>query len=149
MSSMFDQFETNDNLERDGIWIDYGDFRVKAAHAGGSNKNYQKFAEMKMKPLRRAIASGTIDDRRAQIILHEIYAKTIIKDWQYLDGKDKDGNPIYKSGIPTKEGEPIEVNEKNIIHTFKLLPALFNDIQSVATEISGYLAADLEEDAKN
>ena len=40
MNTMFDQFETDPVLESEGIWIDYGAFRVKIARAGGANKKY-------------------------------------------------------------------------------------------------------------
>ena len=64
--SMYEEFETDPNLETGGIWIDYGSFRVQIARAGGANKKYLSYAETKTKPFRRAIQAGTMTEERSR-----------------------------------------------------------------------------------
>lgn len=150
MSSMYDHFETNTNLEQEGVWIDYGDFRVRASHAGNTNKKYVKYAEAKMKPIRRAVTSGSMDEERSRFILFEIYAEVIVKAWEIKDGEDKATGEIkWKSGINKKGGGILEFNKTNVIATFKKLPKLFFDIQEVATSMDTYRKEDMKEDSKN
>ncbi len=146
--SMYDTFETSADLERDGVWIDYGDFRVKIAHAGGSNKKYLNLAEAKLKPLRRAIEAGSIDRARSDKIMMEIYAKTIILGWQ-SQGKDDDGKDTWLDGIEGRDGELMEINEANITATFIALPKLFQDLQEMSSGIANFRTAELEDDSKN
>lgn len=147
--SMFDQFETDTFLESDGIWIDYGEFRVLVARAGGANKRYLSYAENKTKPFRRAIQAGTMPEERSKALLYDIYAKTIVLDWQIADGEDKDGLTKWKKGIHKKGGGVLDVTPDNIVLTFKLLPALFLDLQQSAESIALFRKEEMEADAKN
>jgi len=147
--SMFEQFETDPVLESEGIWIDYGDFRVQIGRAGGANKKYLSYAEAKTKPFRRAIQAGTMPEERSRALLYDIYAKTVIFNWQVADGEDKDGNTKWKNGIHKKGGGILEVTPENIMLTFKLLPAVFMDLQQAAEGIGLFRKEEMEADAKN
>lgn len=147
--SMFEQFETDPVLESEGIWIDYGDFRVQIGRAGGANKKYLSYAEAKTKPFRRAIAAGTMPEERSRALLYDIYAKTVVLNWQVSDGVDKDGNTKWKNGIHKKGGGILEPTPENIMLTFKLLPSLFMDIQQSAEGIGLFRKEEIEADAKN
>ena len=149
MGNMFDQFETDESLETSGIWIHYGEFRVKIARAGGANKKYLSYSEAKTKPFRRAIAAGTMPEERSRAILFEIFAKTVIMDWQIADGIDKNGEVKWKSGIHKKGGGSLDYSPENVIKTFKLLPALFFDIQQAADSIALFRKEEMEADGKN
>jgi hypothetical protein len=149
MSSMYEQFETDTNLETGGIWIDYGDFRVQIARAGGSNKKYLSYAEAKTKPFRRAIQAGTMPEDRSRALLYDIYAKTVILNWQIADGEEKDGTTKWKNGIHAKTGAPLPVTPENIIATFRALPALFVDLQSAAEGVALFRKEEMEADGKN
>jgi hypothetical protein len=140
---MFDAFETDSNLETDGVWIDYGSFRVKVAHAGKSNPEYAKYAEQKLKPLRRAMANGLMTDARSEAVMIDIYAKTIIKGWKVKVEDD------YKEGIETRDGTIVPVTYENIVSTFLALPRLFNDIVQMSDSIDNFRKSDLEADSGN
>lgn len=142
--SMFDQFETDSNLEQNGIYLDYGDFRVKIARAGGSNKRYLAYADTKTKPFRRAMQAGSFTEERARPLLYDIYASTIVLDWEV-----KNEDEQWVRGIHTKSGGVAEFNKDNVISTFNLLPEIFLDIQRAADSISLFRKEELEADAKN
>lgn len=150
MGNMFDQFETDKDLEVDGIWIDYGDFRVKIGRAGGANKRYLSYADTKTKPFRRAIAAGTMPEERSRGLLYDIFAKTIVLDWQVADGVNEDtGEMIWKQGIHKKDGGTLDFSYENVLLTFKLLPAIFFDIQQAAESIALFRKEEMEADGKN
>lgn len=147
--SMYEQFETDPVLESEGIWIDYGDFRVQIGRAGGANKKYLSYAEAKTKPFRRAISAGTIPEERSRALLYDIYAKTVVFNWQVADGVEKDGTTKWKNGIHKKGGGLLEVTPENIMLTFKNLPAIFMDLQQAAEGIGLFRKEEMEADAKN
>lgn len=140
---LYDTFKTDENLEQEGVILDYGDFRVRVAHTGGANKKYLRYAEAKMKPLRRALEAGSISNERSTAIMTDIFAKTVILNWETNVDDD------WKQGIEDEEGNLIEFNEENVRLTLTKLPKLFYDIQEQANSIANFRQGDLEEEAKN
>jgi len=140
---MYDVFETDEDLETSGIYLDYGDFKIKIASAGQGNKKYVRYAEKALKPVRKAMQAGALSNERSQAIMSDIYAKCIVLDWQTLvDGE-------YKSGLETREGEIIPFNYENVKQVFMDLPNLFIDIQEQANSIANFRKAELEDEAGN
>lgn len=140
---MYDNFKTDPVREEEGVFLDYGDFRIRVAYAGGTNKKYAKYAEAQLRPLRRAIDSGNLDNERAQPVMRDIYAKTIILGWQRnIDGK-------WVDGIEDVDGETIEFNYDNVVRTLTNLPHLFFDIQEQSGKIVNFRAEEMKEELGN
>ena len=140
---MYDVFETDEDLENSGIWIDYGDFRVKISSAGQNNKKYVKYAEKALKPVRKAMQSGALSNERSQKIMSDIYAKTIIIDWETM----VDGS--LQKGIEQRDGSIEPMNYESVLRAFNDLPNLFIDIQEQANSIANFRKAELEEESGN
>lgn len=140
---MYNIFETDEDLENAGIWLDYGDFRVKIASAGQGNKKYVKYAEKALKPIRRAMQAGAVSNERSMAIMSDIYAKTIVLDWQV---KSDNG---WKPGIEGRDGEVLPFNKEEVAKVFEALPNLFIDVQEQANAISNFRKAEIEEDSGN
>jgi len=147
---MYEQFETNDDLETRGVDLDYGDFRVTIARAGGANKKFARVLEARTKPLRRAIATETINNDRANEVLMQVYAETIVLRWDTKVFTHAKPDGEFKPGIEPKEGgKLLVVTPENIVATFKALPDLFRDIQEQANRVSLFREMVLEDDAGN
>lgn len=142
--SMFSQFKTDTNLERQGIIIDYGDFRITIARAGGGNKKFARILEHKTKPYRRALATETMNNDLSMAVLREVYAESIVLNWETkVDGK-------FKKGIESEDGgKPIAFNTENVVATFEKLPDLFKDVQEQAAKVALFRQTILEDDAGN
>ncbi len=141
---MYDTFETDGNLEQNGVWLDYGDFRMLIASAGQGNKNYVRYAEKKLKPVRRAMEAGALSNERSMALMADIYSKTIVLDWQV---RNADGE--WEQGIEDKEGNIIAFNQENVEDAFRNLPRLFMDVQEQAQSLSNFRRAELEDETKN
>lgn len=146
--SMYKTFETNPTLEKSGIILNYGDFRVTIARAGGANKRYSKVLEARTKPYRRAIQMEAMDNDRAAAIFKRVYAETIILDWETGGYTDQDGNFIVASVSEVPDG---------LEHTFKqgienpeggdLLPFTVENVEAVLTRLND-LFLDIKEQAE-
>lgn len=118
--SLYKTFETNKDLERDGIVLDYGfnsknqPVQIRIARAGGSNVRFAKLLEQKMKPYKRAIANETMDNKVAEKLLVDVYADAVILEW---------------TGVEDREGNALEFNHDNVVKVLTDLPDLFIDIQ--------------------
>ena len=141
--SMYGQFKTDSTLESKGIILDYGEFRITVARAGGANKKFAKLAEAKTKPFKRAIQTETMDNEKSMAIVREIYAEAVILNWETKVEKK------FKPGIEGEDGKVLPFNKKNVILTLTNLPDLFADIQEQATKSALYRESIRETDAKN
>lgn len=141
---MYKQFQTDKQAEQEGIVIDYGDFRVTVARAGGSNRKYKKLLNTMAKPYQRLLDTDAMDDVKADKIVMEVFAKTVVKKWETLvDGK-------WKSGIENPDGKALlPVNVENLVKTFTALPDLFDDLRDQASKSGLFRAALKEAAAKN
>lgn len=140
---MYNIFQTDSDLETDGVWLDYGDFRVRISSAGQGNKKYVQYAEKALKPVRRAMQAGALSNERSLAIMSDIYAKTIVLDWQVKSDNE------WKEGIEGPDGEILPVNYENIRMTFEKLPNLFMDIQEQAGSIANFRRVETEADSGN
>lgn len=144
MSRMREMFQTDDRTEREGVWLDYGDFRIRVSRAGGSNKRYQKALEEESRQHRRAIDLGIMDNDLAEDLLRRVYAKTVVRGWQV---KDEQGE--WQDGIEAEDGSLMPVTEENVLATFRELPDLFADVQEQASRIALFRAKAREEASGN
>lgn len=119
--NLYNTFETDKNLERDGIVLDYGfnskqqPVQIRIARAGGANARFAKVLEQKMKPYKRAIANDTMDNKVAEKLLVEAYADAVILGWE---------------GVEDRDGNPLEFTRDNVVKVLSDLPDLFLDIQA-------------------
>ena len=149
-SNPFEMFETDEKLEQDGIIVDYGAFRIRIAHAGGSNKKFSKLLNARLKPYERQLAAGTMDDDVAAKILREVYADTIILDADVLDKKKKaDAEDTYTQGIIIdRKGTVAPFSKENVVKLFTALPKLFTDLKKQAEDFALFRVIEQEESAK-
>lgn len=127
-------FQTDSKMETEGLWLDYGDFKIRIARAGGANQKYAKLLAEKTKPFRRRFDNGTMDNAAAEKILAETYAEAVVLGWE---------------NVPNRAGEPLAFNKENCIALFLDLPELFRDVQEQAARVANFRAQELEDDAKN
>ena len=132
MNSMYEQFETDADTEKKGVWLDYINFRVRIARAGGSNKKYQLALDRITKQYRRAIATDNMDPDMAEDLVRKVFAQTVVLDWETKTGEE-DGKPVYTQGIERKgSDELLPFNRENVLETMRLLPELSDDLQAQA-----------------
>lgn len=138
-------FKTDERLESGGVWLDYGETRIKIARAGGANKKFAKVLDKKTKPYRRAIATGTMPNDKADDILCETYAESVVLDWQTkVSGEWKPGIDPEDAGL--QAGDLLPVISDNVLLALKALPELYRDIQGQAQQIALF-RAELDEAA--
>lgn len=138
--SLYTQFETDREIEKTGIVLDYGfnskkqPIQIRIARAGGANERYSKLLELRTKPYRRQIQNETLDNAVAEKITKEVYAQTVVLGW---------------TGVEDRDGNEMPFTQENCVKLFTDLPDLWSDVQSQSTRASLFRAEILEADAKN
>jgi len=140
MSALSKIFKTNENLEKSGIWLDYGEnddgdkMRVKIARAGGQNKKFSKALEYATRPYRAAIQNNSLPDNVAERIYLEVFVDTVLLGWE---------------NIPDDDGKIIPYERSAVIAQLKALPEWFQDIKEQAGNMSLFREEEREATLKN
>lgn len=142
---MYATFQGDPALEKGGVWFDYGNFRIRAAYAGGANKSYQQSLETRTKHIRRGIQTGAVSAEVLTNILIDAYADSIITDWETID----ENTGEWKKGIEAPDGSIIPFNRDNVVKTLKALPNLFENIKDGVGNSTLYRKGELEDEGKN
>lgn len=133
--STYSAFQTNPELEQNGIQLDLGGAgRFKLARAGGANKKFEKAMMLASKPHRRAMQAESIEEDTLRQILYSVYADAVLLGWEGVTGED---------------GQPLPFTKANAVKLFTDLPGLFDEIRNASQNRSYYLAAEREGDIKN
>lgn len=148
MSSLYKQFETNKDVENDGIVLEYGmstrgPISIRISRAGGANTRFAKLMEAKVKPYRRQVQNETMDKALAEKIAKEVYAETVVIGWENVE------MPVIVNGEATKELEFVPYTVENAIRLFTDLPDLYADIVEQAQRSALFRADIMEADSKN
>lgn len=81
MDDLFDAFATNEKLEVEGRWVDYGDMSFLIARAG--NKQYARLFTKLYDKNRAALQSkGDAAEAVAEKLLIDTMSKTVLLDWK-------------------------------------------------------------------
>lgn len=166
--NMFEQFGTDGSYEKDGVWLDFEEFRVKLAHEGAGNPAFSRGIEAEAKPYRRMIQTGTMPQAKSEEIYIKVYSRVIVKDWNILlierdlDSKpildengmtkpilDDNGEKQWHRGIHASDGTWVEFNPDNVQKTLKALPALFEMFREHSGNFANYRALEKEGVAGN
>jgi hypothetical protein len=148
MTSLYQTFSTDENLEQSGILLSYGDIRIRIARAGGRNHRFRKLLQTRLKPYRRQMDTDTMAEETSEQILLGVYAETVILGWETRVVAD-DGTETWEPWIEGRDGERLDFTRDNCIRVLGDLPELFRDIRSMADKATNFKQEEEEEDVKN
>jgi hypothetical protein len=128
-------FGTDEALERDGVWINFGEGAGKflIAAAAPTNLKFARVAERLLKPYRRQIEVGALGNDVARKVSAQIYAEAIVLGWE---------------GV-TFKGEDFPYNRANAEELLTAMPRLMTALQKLAEDTATFQRAADEADAKN
>jgi hypothetical protein len=138
--SLYNQFKSDDKLEKEGILLQYGEnskklpICIRIARAGGSNVAFRKRMEIIVKPYRRQLQTETIDEKTLERIIRQVYAETVVLGWE---------------NVEDEKGMALPFTVDNCMRLFNDLPDLFLDIQEQAQRAALFRTEVQEVEAKN
>jgi len=124
-------FKTDKSLESNGVWVDIGK-GTKLLVARLYNPAHKAALREAMKPYKRQVESGTMDDGLAEDIVNAIMARTILLNWDGL----------------TEGGEPVPYSVEKAVE-YLSIPDFSALVQEIAGNMETYRSVKAEEDEKN
>lgn len=141
-------FKTDQKAETEGVWIEIGmndhngrPIRIKISRMSSSNKRYTKELNRVTKPHQSAIQNDALDNDLARKMLQEVFADTVLLDWDNLPKSELTGNEA--------DTDDLEFTRENILALFKEMPDLYDDWEARAQKASAFREAQQEAAAKN
>jgi hypothetical protein len=151
---LFDR-ETDPQKERDGVALDFGEYRVTLRRQGGANDRYSVELEKESKPFRAAAAAGVLPQAKADEITFRAFARACVVKWETRASTlplpvdeclvSDDG---FVEGIDMR-GTLVPCNEENLLAVFTALPGVFLDLREAARGEQLYRLKQREDDAGN
>ena len=157
--ALFDR-ETDPQKERDGVALDFGEYRVTLRRQGGANDRYQAELEKESKPYRSAAAAGVLTAGKADEIAYRAFARACVVKWETLAStlpvnaaaglvmNDLVASDGFALGIDMR-GELVPCNEENLVAVFTALPGVFLDLREAARGEQLFRLKQREDDAGN
>jgi len=124
-------FTTDRDLETEGIYLEYAGARFLVARAGGGNKKFTTIAQKRLAPFTEAMRRGVVDEETSVKVLAEIYADSVILDWE---------------NVTDKNDNPLPYNRENVIKVLTELPELFDVIRVESENVKNFRPLVSEED---
>ena len=138
--SLFEQFETDRNKEKDGVPVTYGankDGTIPTfylARMGSVNSKYSMLIKKLTKQYKRQIQLDSLPEDKVIEISMQAFVGGVLRGWENIQGRD---NKI------------IPFTSDNAIKLLTQLPDLFNDLIAQASDIDLFKMVELEKDIKN
>jgi hypothetical protein len=155
-AKLYQMFEMDKDLEREGISVNYGSIKFQIARAGGRNKAFKDTFQAKAKKHRTQIDNETMSDEMADRIMAESYAEAVVLGWwsrkEDADGDailDKKGEEQWTDTVENKAGKLVKYSVEECVKFFLDLPDLFSSLQSYAVKAGNYRKELDEEDEGN
>jgi len=144
-AKLYQLFEMDKDLEREGISVNYGSVKFQIARAGGRNKAFKDTFSAKTKKHRTQIDNETMSDEMADRIMAESYAEAVILGW-WSRKEDDAGDPIldakgdekWVDTIENKAGKNVKYSQEECVKLLLDLPDLFSSLQSYAAKSANY-----------
>jgi len=141
-------FKTDRTAEIEGVWLEVAvndhnskPIRIKISRMSSSNKRYTKELNKVTKPHQSAIQNDALDNDLARKMLQEVFADTVLLDWENLPKSELNGND--------EDTELLEFNRENALALFKELPDLYDDWESRAQKSAAFREQEREGASKN
>lgn len=133
MKNLYKAYETDKKLETNGVKLDFGGPAFFVKRAGGANRKFSSVFSDKIKPYKRAMDAGTLDENISDRILLEVYFETVVMGWE---------------NVADRQGALMEFNKENFVKLMTDLPDLWNLLRVEAAEMRNFQAVSAAEDGE-
>lgn len=150
-NNVYSMFKTDREAEAKGIVLDYDQFRVTIARAGGANRDFKRVLEEASRPHQKLIQNDQFTNEQAEDLLKTVYAKTVVRDWE-VRTKTDEGVGDWVQGISDPDtGDLLPFSWENVLKIFQApeLNDLYMDIRDSAQKAALFRMSLREEAAKN
>ena len=130
MSNFLSRYNTDANLEENGVWVDFGD-GIEVMVVRTNSKEAQKLKAKLERPYRKL---SQVPDDVQEAIYEKMIAQAVIKDWK---------------GVTDAKGKEIPYSGEAALEILKKFKDFRDDIIMAASELETFRQIEMEQQEKN
>ncbi|RLD75752.1 MAG: hypothetical protein DRJ15_16520 [Bacteroidetes bacterium] len=133
----FDLYDRDENLEKEeGVEVPFGDdVSIRIRRAGGANTKYARVFGQVIKPYRRQMDAGKLEEKKSTQLHAQVYARSVVVGWKGI--KDADTG----EDVPFTEGE---------VEAFLIaMPEVFQVLRDKAEAMDTFRREEIEGDVED
>lgn len=118
MANLYELYETDPELEKKGIALQFGDTAFYVKRAGGANVDFDKCFEAKTRNMTSRLQLSALSEEQSSTMLQEVYFESVIVGWK---------------NVTNRKGEVLDFNRENWMQVMKDLPTVWRAIRTEAS----------------
>lgn len=153
--SLSKHFKTVKELEKTGLPVEYGEnskgkmIRFFIARSGGANLEYLKYLEALLKPKRRLLDNGTLENKDIEPIVKQAFIEKALKGWENVEAEWEPQIEMEIGGETKLVHPDLEFSKKNAEKLYEEMPDLFMDHQQLSNKNTMFLEDVRKAESKN
>ena len=132
--SIFDLFGTNEQAEKTGVWLKYGNAEFLLARAGGSNDAFTNALSVVMRPHARRLKLGRVKAKEANELAMGPFVDHVLLGWK---------------NVVLKDGSVLPYSKDNAKQLLTDIPDLYGQLMEDAQATSTFAPEDISDIAGN
>jgi hypothetical protein len=141
MANPFSMFETDPELEKKGVKVDYGDYWFYVARAGGKNETFVSTLRQRLDRVSRGGPRSVAADKIADAATREVFIEHCLRGWGSLEHGE--GKMVGRAN----EAIPYSLQAAEAL--FEALPDLLNDLVQTVSNGTAFRKDLVDADTKN
>jgi hypothetical protein len=122
--SLYELFETDEKIEKDGVKLKFGPASFHVRRAGGANRAFNAAFEEKTRMTQSRLQMAALSEEESEKILMDVYAETVVIGWD---------------GVTDRKGSPLEFTKENFMQVMKDLPVVWRALRTEAANHENFL----------
>lgn len=131
--TLYELFETDDKLEKEGISLKFGPAIFHCRRAGGANREFNAAFEEKTRATQSRLQLSALTEEESSRLLMEVYAETVVTGWE---------------GVTDREGKPLEFSKENFVKLMKDLKVVWTALRQEAANHENFLKVQAKQEGQ-
>lgn len=131
--NLYALFETDKELEANGIDLKFGDSTFRCKRAGGSNRKFETAFNEKTRAFQTKMQLASLSEEQSDKLLMEVYFEAVVLGWE---------------DVTDREGNNLEFTLENFQKVMTDLPEVWRNLRSAAANVDNFLVQQTKEAAE-
>lgn len=133
MANLYELYETDPELEKKGIGLQFGDTVFYVKRAGGANEAFDKCFEEKTRSMTSRLQLQALSEEQSSRLMQEVYFEAVMVGWK---------------NVTDRTGAPMEYNRENFLKLMKDLPTVWRALRTEAANHENFRRAQVAQEGE-
>jgi hypothetical protein len=131
MANLYELYETDNELEKKGICLQFGEAKFYVKRAGGANEDFDKKFEEKTRSVSNRLQLQALSEEQSSRLMQEVYFESVMINWE---------------GVTDRKGNPLPYNRENFLTLMRDLPVVWRALRTEAANHENFRKAQIAQE---